>query len=445
MSTQFGDTKRTLSTGDLVISVSEIFDRLQSKVDPVTLDQLLRDIISGHRRQVRPGELITAELMNEMLAQLESLEGRVTALEAGTGVPTQPENPAVITEVANSVQLDHDLEIHGRNFGFLKGAQRVTIDGVVQNEYMVGSRDDLLIVKVRNITEVTETGKPVQLVVSNGIAPPATRPLTIFPSQQLGGSVDFTIGDVVPATIVEGSASPVNFNCQITSQATLRTTFTVSANISGMTNAAEWNRRLQLLNVDGGPITSDTFDLAPRQSRNFLVRLASVPRPAGGAQFTLTLTATSGAAGGTAARDFRVGENVPEDLTNIPILQFESIENGTINTARDTISVRAGQQATVTLRAEFATTGSYGATLLTESGTSNWEVALNEPFPDLGGPPTNGTYQITLPTSGAPVPKNPEFLIRPGSTATSPGVLTLRLRRSDLTIARNIKFTLLRT
>ena len=70
MSTQFGDTKRTLSTGDLVISVSEIFDRLQSKVDPNTLEQLLRDIVSGRRKQVRPGELITAELINQILAEL---------------------------------------------------------------------------------------------------------------------------------------------------------------------------------------------------------------------------------------------------------------------------------------------------------------------------------------------------------------------------------------
>lgn len=81
MSTQFGDGKRTLSTGDLVISVSEIFDRLQTKVDPNTLEQLLRDILSGRRQQVRPGEIITAEFINQILADLESLEGRVLKLE----------------------------------------------------------------------------------------------------------------------------------------------------------------------------------------------------------------------------------------------------------------------------------------------------------------------------------------------------------------------------
>lgn len=86
MSTQFGDAKRTLSTGDLVISVSEIFDRLQTKVDPNTLEQLLRDILAGRRKQVRPGELITAELINQILAELESLEGRVIKLE--TAAPT---------------------------------------------------------------------------------------------------------------------------------------------------------------------------------------------------------------------------------------------------------------------------------------------------------------------------------------------------------------------
>src|ERR1044072_4649143 len=83
MSTQLRDVNRTLNAGDVVISVADIFDRLQSQVDPTTLDQLLRDIVSGRRNQVRPSELITAELMNQILAQLESLETRITGAGAG--------------------------------------------------------------------------------------------------------------------------------------------------------------------------------------------------------------------------------------------------------------------------------------------------------------------------------------------------------------------------
>src|SRR5215217_5784851 len=97
MSTQFRDTKRTLNTGDLVISVQEVFDRLQSNVDPTLLNQVLQDIISWRRERVRPGELITAELINQILTQLESLDGRVIALEkgGGTGGGTVPaETPA---------------------------------------------------------------------------------------------------------------------------------------------------------------------------------------------------------------------------------------------------------------------------------------------------------------------------------------------------------------
>src|SRR5687767_420033 len=84
MSTQFRDVNRTVSAGDVVISIADIFDRLQGRVDATTLDQVLSDIISGRRNRVRPGELITAELMNQILAQLESLETRVTALETST-------------------------------------------------------------------------------------------------------------------------------------------------------------------------------------------------------------------------------------------------------------------------------------------------------------------------------------------------------------------------
>lgn len=444
MSTQLGNTKRTLGTGDLVISVSEIFDKLQGTVDAGTLEQLLRDIISDRRPQVRPGELITAELINQILAELESLATRVTKLEAGVVTPPAPA-AVVITQVPSSVRLDHVLEIQGLNFGFSKGAHRVTVDGVIQNEFGTDSRDDFLSVTIRNITNVTEAGKPVQLVVSNGVQPPATRNLTILPSQVLGGSVDFIIGDPVPATIVGGSSTPVNFNCQLTSQASLRTTFTLTADISGVTNKVDWMSRLRLLTTAGEPITASTFDLAPRESRSFMVRLISIPTAAPQSKFTLGLTAASGAAGGVAAREFTIGENAPEDIANIPILQWVRIAGGSVNDARDTISVAAGQEATITLRAEFATGGTYTATLVPSAGTNNWAPAFNSPVPTPGGPQTSGDYSITIPASGAHVPKNPEFVVTPTSSATTPGSLTLRINKSGSTIFRTMKFTLLRT
>jgi hypothetical protein len=167
MSTQFNDTKRTLTTGDVVISVAEIFDRLQTKVDPNTLEQLLRDILAGRRSQVRPGELITAELINQILAELESLESRVTKLEA-SGTVVMPNQPVIITGLQPSgpVPMQSELQIMGRNFS-LPSANIVTIDGVPVRQFKTGSSDTLLILDVPLIAGVTNQGKTVTLTLSN--------------------------------------------------------------------------------------------------------------------------------------------------------------------------------------------------------------------------------------------------------------------------------------
>ena len=162
MSTQLSGN-RTLSAGDLVISVADIFDRLEGRVDRTTLEQLLSDIISGRRNQVRPGELITAELMNQILAHLESLETRVKALEAGS----TPSDPVVITglEPSGAVPMQSDLRIIGRNFGST-GSNIVTIDGVRVTRIKEGSNTHL-VVEVPLLAGVPEQGKTATLTLSN--------------------------------------------------------------------------------------------------------------------------------------------------------------------------------------------------------------------------------------------------------------------------------------
>jgi hypothetical protein len=53
-------------------------------------DVLKIGVISGtHTQRVQPGDLITAEFMNALLARLDDIENRLAALEAGSK-PTQP-------------------------------------------------------------------------------------------------------------------------------------------------------------------------------------------------------------------------------------------------------------------------------------------------------------------------------------------------------------------
>src|SRR5205823_1859720 len=224
MSTQFGDTKRTLSTGDLVISVSEIFDRLQSKVDPNTLEQLLRDIVSGRRKQVRPGELITAELINQILAELESLEVRVTKLEAG-GVTTAP-TPVDITDLLphGPLHVDEELTIVGKNFLSPPENNDVSVAGVHigGSLFKFSSDKEHLIFNIPPVTNLASLSQPVTVEVRNKNGSDSAT-LTLLPAvHPPTGRVElaYVIAPVMPDTPPEARriqvAQPYAFTYSLT-------------------------------------------------------------------------------------------------------------------------------------------------------------------------------------------------------------------------------------
>jgi hypothetical protein len=171
MSTQFNDTKRTLTTGDVVISVAEIFDRLQTKVDPNTLEQLLRDILAGRRSQVRPGELITAELINQILAELESLQVRVTKLEAGVVNPIPVSTPVDITDLLphGPLHVGDELTIVGKNFLSPAENNTVSVAGVQINPslFKFSSDNAHLIFDIPPVPGLASISQPVLVQVSN--------------------------------------------------------------------------------------------------------------------------------------------------------------------------------------------------------------------------------------------------------------------------------------
>jgi hypothetical protein len=113
---------------------------------------------------VRPGDLITADLINVFIASLLDLDSRIKLLEAvgpgGTAV--------VITGLLPSgpVALQTELRIIGKNFG-LPGSNVVTVDNSQITQFKAGSGDTQLIFDVPLLQGVVQGGKVVTLTVSN--------------------------------------------------------------------------------------------------------------------------------------------------------------------------------------------------------------------------------------------------------------------------------------
>lgn len=311
MSTQFGDTRRTLGTGDLVISVSEIFDRLQGQVNPNVLDQLLRDIISGRRDRVRPGELITAELINQILAELESLETRVTALEGGSTNPTTPRVEITGFSGPSPLRVGDPLVMNGRNFQQPTSLNEVTMGGVRIQRFGLDSSDTRLTFDVPNISGLSPEGSPVPVVITNANGTDSdqivVRPARIVPQGRL--EVIYSVPPVMPDAEPNITSSRTydftfNINPIVTMPGNQEVTYTVTPTITG---AAGWTAALE---------GSNQITIAPGSRRDVRVRVTLPINQAAGTAGTLRVAVAENTSGtlvtpGNAQIEMRVGSPPP--------------------------------------------------------------------------------------------------------------------------------------
>lgn len=288
MSTQIGDAKRTLSTGDLVISVGEIFDRLQTKVDPNTLEQLLRDILAGRRSQVRPGELITAELINQILAELESLQVRVTKLEAGGGgtVSTEPTPVILDWQPHDGVQLRHRLDVTGQNFPAVPNEKSVDIAGTPVLFFLSASPTSLSFEIPPTVTPGTAL-----MTIRNGTRSASVNinvvQEVVIPKGEL------FVNDVTPTLDKFEVGKTFIFVFELDSQTIPSEDYTFAVNFSDAVGSAtvdDWKKNTQMLLATTGGAVSSSLKLGPQNKVRVNV---SVKIPAGAVSINMALRVNS--------------------------------------------------------------------------------------------------------------------------------------------------------
>jgi hypothetical protein len=80
-----------VNPGNIVVPLSAILDQLRGRLSSIELDAVLAAIVSRRKEEVHPGDLITSELMNQILQDLQALNEQVAALSGGTS-GTGPRN-----------------------------------------------------------------------------------------------------------------------------------------------------------------------------------------------------------------------------------------------------------------------------------------------------------------------------------------------------------------
>jgi hypothetical protein len=115
-------------------------------------------------QQVQSGDVITANLMNQIIQALSGLDGRLSKLEAGAtstgGVTISAFNPP-------GVRVGDILEIDGSGFLVPPQLNQVTIAGVPAPNFQMSSSTTKLLVAVPNITGLDPQGTQVTVAVSN--------------------------------------------------------------------------------------------------------------------------------------------------------------------------------------------------------------------------------------------------------------------------------------
>jgi hypothetical protein len=387
---------------------------------------------------VRPGDVITSDLINRIIGTLNQHDALISAGPiVGTGV--------TITNFVPSppFQAGQDIEIQGSNFGFSSGSTVLKFDNTPVNAFKLGSNDSSLLINVPFLSGLG-SGRDVFLSISNGTTS-AARIVRVNPAQQpQQGNVDVLWNDAItpnpnPNPILNGQQVVLAY--ALRSRALLPATFTIGVQCSNaaMQGAAE------VLNASQVVILDKRIDLAPNAQVGFFIRFPNVPVP-NNSTFTVTVSANAPGVAGSDTRVFTVNQVVAQPdptitlvfnaLTAVDPVTGQPDPSATYTAADNTIHLKQGTIGRVNLFATFTQIGTYDVSVATLGSTANWTVTL-------AGTPAQ--YIINASDfSGGVATKNPEIGIQAQQNASLTGQVRLRLQRQGSTQQRDITFNLAR-
>lgn len=434
-----------ISPGNIVVPLSAVLDQLRTRLSSSEIDALLFVLASNRRAEVHPGDLITADIINQILRDIADLTGRVATLEAGSTNTNQLRLTRPIN--GEQIRVGQDLTIEGSSLGFSNGSSVVTIGGVLATDFRSGSSDTRLVVRVPSMGDLDPNGSVRPLVVSNG-ASSAQRILVVRPAQDLTGAVDVIWGSLSPNPIVPGTTQSAILEFTVRSRANLNSSYLISPTISRVANSSVWQSALSVLDGSDQPLPESRVPVSAGGQATVRVRISPVPSVTTGTTFALSVLAQSGNVSGTTGRiRLAVGPAIPMPDPNlsaaIDAVEFTPPTGGSFirGTESDTIRTRNPAVAVATLVVQVRQAGTYLSriTALTspEAPTANWAVARHPQDP--------ADFRVTqtqLDNGGGVVSITPRFLVTPGINASAAGEAEISIERQGSGLRRSVTVSL---
>ncbi len=204
--------------------------------------------MAGLFNHVRPGDLITADFMNHFIDRLDSIDQRLTALEAsGT-----PGDAVTVTGISGSLRIGGELTVEGKNFEVPARFNTVTIGGILVQSFNPGTDDSNL---VFNIPSLPGVPKEVALVVSNRHGT-ASWNLIVLPRERPRPDGELLITERLEGLGIVDEGEQYTFPFELDSQTNIAETyrlFTIFTNAVGI-GLDDWETNSELVNEDGTPI-----------------------------------------------------------------------------------------------------------------------------------------------------------------------------------------------
>lgn len=442
--------------GNVVVPLSTILDQLQGKLTGSEIDALLLAVLGGRRQQVNPGDLITADLFNQILRDISDLSVRVAQLEGSTGGGGGGGSGTLtITQVLPSgpVTAGDFIRIDGTNFGFSVGAHSVFFGSTRAIAFGPASSDTRLDVQVPDpVAGATEAGTQMTLTVGN-LNDTATRPVTVRARPVVtSGGLSLTYQGSRPATPAQNTQVLYDFELNSFASENLTVTLNPVVQVIPPLPAGVPDPGLAgtvaVLDADGTERGNRQVALAEGATKTVSVRV-SLPNGTNGLRYSLSVAAS--APGITPVNESipsqqvgQAGEQPDATVTTFEASGFVSgvgsvsSDTGGVSGVDGTLNVRRNTTAIVDMRTEFAiangVTNTYDLSAEVESPANGWTAAPNSTMPD----------PVSVTGPGAPMSTFFD-LHAPDSTATAVVRLTLTRGAGGSGNTRSVRYRLVAT
>lgn len=308
----------------LVVPLSAIIDRLQGKLSAADLNALLLSVTGTVKSQVQPGDLISAELMNEVLAAISDLQLRVGHLES---IGTTAQTLRILRiDGALPIRVGNRVTAVGEDFSVPASRNSVSVNATSVTPVDNASTTTALVFDMPD-PGIGQGGRQVTLHLTNAIGQTASfnfqlEPALSAPRGDL--SVSYITAPTGGATLSEGS---YDFVYRLIANVDQNASVLISATAS----STGWATSL----IDPLGVTDFTRPITlPRSQgthfeRDFVLRV--VAPSAGASAFAVTAREISGGSGVQPAPiqvlSLAIGQRIPGPESRLAVSFLSTSSN----------------------------------------------------------------------------------------------------------------------